>query len=152
FIYLNQLEYKREGRLNELDNEPALVTRHWYDNNGRCIATLNADNYLTAFAYYANGQIKEEITFADKQDEIDRKSSFISIPKSISKDRTITYIYDEVGRKKKITNSQTQLAIELKYDNANNEIERTLTDLKTASIRRIRKKYNAYSELTQSSD
>ncbi len=74
-------------QLNELD---FAVTQTTFNQDGLKIATLDAEGYLTTYAYDDFGQLAEEIQYAERA--VDGK------PKPSAKDRKMTLTYDALGQ------------------------------------------------------
>jgi len=148
----HELVYKAKSAMAmELENvipldNAALVTRHWYDNIGRKIATLDADNYLTSYTYYANGKVKSEVTYSQKQN-INRDDRVIILPAANNDDLVILHEYDDFDRKCRTTNYLTGLEVCTEYDLMDNITARILCDIKTGDIRKTLKDYNVFSEV-----
>jgi YD repeat-containing protein len=79
-------------------------TFHWYDDAGRRIRTVDAERYVTAWEYDAQGRVQTEIQYALQLDaSIDL--NIIAIPPapnapnaSVGANRVTTYTYDSLGR------------------------------------------------------
>ncbi|MDR3667541.1 MAG: RHS repeat protein, partial [Ignavibacteriaceae bacterium] len=154
-VYLNKLAPIADLASLNLNDTPKLETLFIHDNAGRKIASIDADNYLTTYTYYANSKLSKETYYATPL-ELDRSTLTIENLNNLifpevdkSKDKVITHEYDDLNRECKITNSQTNLEITNEYDLQDNIIHQILKDLLTDQSRIIQKEYNEFDELTR---
>lgn len=128
----------------------SLVTRHWYDEAGRKIATLDADQYLVGYVYDLDGRLKQEIKYKEKQSQIDLNNDVITLPEATANDYVIKHEYDLFNREYLTTDTQKKLETRREFDLADNQTCETKTDLLTGEKRTTRAQFNAFSELTDS--
>lgn len=144
-IVLDKLPFAADINLQKVR---ALNTRHWYDNAGRKIATLDADNYLTAYSYNDKNQVAEKRIYATAMPTIDREASTIIIPETNKEtDKVYTYGYDELGRESSIEDSHSGLLVTKEYQNNGLLIIETKTDTRTGDKRVTQQQLNAFGEV-----
>lgn len=149
-VYLEKTPLSDKFSIACPEQAKTLDTWHWYDS-AREIATLDPDNYMITFKYYANGKIrgeyhyKEPIIIAAK---IKTEFSLDALPPpDFKRDQCLEYDYDDLGRKNYVINHLTQLETRIKYDRADNITAVKQKDLKTGKTRTLKKIYNIFSEI-----
>ncbi|RUL72743.1 LysM peptidoglycan-binding domain-containing protein [Dyella choica] len=75
------------------------VTNYFYDKNGNNIARLDADGYLTTYAYDAAGQLTQTVAYATKVAASAGETLAQLLPASTSKDQVTTNYYDARGNR-----------------------------------------------------
>lgn len=79
----------RSVKLNDID---WAITTHKYSNDGLKTATLDAEHYLTTYAYNAYGLLESETQFAARTQDIN------VLPVTSSQDRCVSFVYNATGQ------------------------------------------------------
>lgn len=95
----------------------------FYNKDGKVRAIMNADHYLTTFAYDGYGQMIQQTEFAQRQQDFDLNTP----PSADVSDRIFCFAYDVLGR----LISKKQCNVPYQSISANGEIEYHCGDLLT---------------------
>ncbi|CDZ78026.1 Cell wall-associated polypeptide CWBP200 [Legionella massiliensis] len=145
---LNPLETKSYNAFGELvltavkRNETDWAkTTNYYDKDGLKIAGLDAEHYLSTYTYNNFGELVDEVQYANRATAWDTKA--VTNPVADSKDRHVTFSYDNIGR------LETKTLKNIRYERligSSNRYESLTSDL-TTSFR-----YDAMGNLTSTTD
>ena len=112
-----------------LDEDAAVdsISRNFYDADGRLVAALDGEGYLSENIYDEAGSILETITYAGRTDQLDRATGTLTELKdgrssTTTEDLRSYYISDNQGVLKYVANHAGQLS-EYFYDATGNQIQ-----------------------------
>lgn len=125
------------------------VTRAFYNTRGQLAAEVDAENYLTEYAYDVNGNRTASVRYATALTTSLTSATRLGdwIVQTSANDRTTTSTYDELGRLSTSTNHEgTQTRYQ--YDQVGNLTATTLAD-GTQDARTLRSRYDAQGRLVE---
>jgi YD repeat-containing protein len=119
-----------------------------YDGEGRQIASVNAEGYLTELVYDANGNLTKTISYANKTTvAVTPGMSLASLrPATNAQDQVSQQSYDAFNRVLSATNAEGTVT-QYGYDIAGNLIQAT-TASGTSDLRQINQRYDQFGRVT----